>query len=148
MAILQFTAVVMIPSLIAWLEDPEEPEYLGPLYIGIIITTILCQRLLVSQGNAHAFKLMCQIQSNMMLAIYDKSLMLAPNKDQDTGKLMSLMGGDTNTIAWTLPTLIEAPISFLRVIAIVGLMWGQIGPYCLISVGILMTMVPITAKVR
>lgn len=148
MAVLQFTAVVMIPSLITWLQDPTQPAHLGPTYISIIIGAIFFQRFLMSQGNAHAFKMMCQIQSNMMLAIYEKTLVLAPSKDQDTGKLMSLMGGDTNTIAWTLPALLEAPIALLRVLAVVGVMWTQIGPYSLISIGVLILMMPITAKVR
>jgi hypothetical protein len=147
MAVLQFTAVLMIPSLIAWLQDPNLPSHLGPTYVSIIIGAIFCQRFLMSQGNAHAFKIMCQIQSNMMLAIYEKTLVLAPNRDQDTGKLMSLMGGDTNTIAWTLQALLEAPVALIRVLAVVGVMWTQIGPYCLISIGVLILMLPITAKV-
>lgn len=115
-ALLQYTGVILVPYIVDWLKDPTLPAYLGWVYTAVIIFAALVVRLLNTNGNAHAYRVSWQIQSALTMMVYKKTLIVAPQKDQTSGNLITVLGSDTQTLAWVLPDILDSIVSIPRVI--------------------------------
>jgi len=50
------------------------------------------------------------------MLVYKKTLVVAPQKNQTVGNLITVLGTDTQTLAWILPDILDSIVSIPRVI--------------------------------
>jgi ribosomal protein L39E len=142
-AAFQFTSPVLLPYLLDYLNDPTIPDWHGYLYVIAIFLSAVIGALFFYHSNLRAFSLGIKIRAALTQLIYYKALRVSSSQSSSSGQITNLVTSDAQIIQDTLVFFNQGFIAPVQIIVCTGLIWPQLGPFALISIGLLVVVFPL-----
>jgi ABC-type multidrug transport system fused ATPase/permease subunit len=143
LAALQYTSPMLLPYLLDYLDDPTIPAWHGYVYVAAIVVAALLGSLLLYHSNLKAIALGVRIRAALTQLIYYKALRVPLSQSSSSGQITNLVSTDAQLIQDTLSFFNQGLIAPAQIVVATTLLWLQLGPYAMISVGILILVFPL-----
>lgn len=151
---LTFVPPRILRLLINFVGNPEEENWKGYLYVGILFCTSIIQTIFLAQYFHKMFILGMRIKASLTGAIYRKALKIsnAARKESTVGEIVNLMSVDTQRLMDLVAYLNMVWSAPLQIIVSLYFLWETLGPSVLAGVAVMILMIPIngwlTGKVK
>ncbi|KAK6765506.1 hypothetical protein RB195_025428 [Necator americanus] len=147
--LLHFVAPVLLRLLINFIQDRNQPMWLGIAIASFMFVVAVFQSMILHQYFHLMFRLGMNIRSVLTSAVYSKAMYLSNNarKNRTTGEIVNLMSVDIQRLQdmttfvmlfWSAPLQILLSVIFL---------WRILGVAVIAGLAILVTMVPLNSYI-
>ncbi|KAM4829793.1 multidrug resistance-associated protein 1 isoform 2-T2 [Thomomys bottae] len=145
--LMMFTGPEILKLLIAFMNDPQAPDWQGYFYTVLLFVSACLQTLLLHQYFHICFVSGMRIKTAVIGAVYRKALVItnAARKSSTVGEIVNLMSVDAQRfmdLATYINMVWSAP---LQVTLALYLLWLNLGPSVLAGVAVMILMVPFNA---
>ncbi|GMT07512.1 hypothetical protein PENTCL1PPCAC_29686 [Pristionchus entomophagus] len=147
--LLQFAAPILLNSLISFIQDENQPMYVGTTIAMMMFLVAAFQSMILHQYFHNMFRVGMNIRTVLTNAVYRKAMNLSntARKNRSTGEIVNLMATDVQRLQdittfimlfWSAPLQVTLSIYFL---------WRLLGVAVLAGLIILIAMLPFNAWV-
>ncbi|XP_048187708.1 multidrug resistance-associated protein 1 [Perognathus longimembris pacificus] len=145
--LMMFTGPEILKLLLAFMNDPQAPDWQGYFYTGLLFISACLQTLLLHQYFHICFVSGMRVKTAVIGAVYRKALVItnAARKSSTVGEIVNLMSVDAQRfmdLATYINMVWSAP---LQVALALYLLWLNLGPSILAGVAVMILMVPFNA---
>lgn len=143
--LLQFVMPLCLQAIIRWLGDPDcvPPSWAafvpaharGYFFVFLMVAASLVQTMLNAHSQLMGFRLGVQVRSQVILAIYAKSLRqsTAARGDSTTGQVVNLMSSDSMRLMWNIPWMHFLPSGLMQIFVSIWMLSDLIGAAALLA---------------
>ncbi|KAF1745726.1 hypothetical protein GCK72_022173 [Caenorhabditis remanei] len=143
--LLQFLAPQLLKQLIGFIEDKNQPLWIGVSIVCCMFMSSFLQSMLLHQYHHKMFRLGMQARSVLTTAVYTKALNLSneARKGKTTGAIVNLMSVDIQKIQDMAPILMLFWSTPLQIFLSIYFLWKLLGVAVLAGFLVLILVIPV-----
>ena len=142
--IMQFVSPIALQWLIAYTQDPSEPEWHGYVYALIIFLAGLTSSLFFHQLFHCSVITATQMKASIISLVYKKALTMTSSakRDSTVGEIVNLMSVDSERLVQVIQYIWIFWSSPLQIIIALAMLWNVMGTATLAGVAVMILLVP------
>ncbi|CCD69448.1 ABC-type glutathione-S-conjugate transporter [Caenorhabditis elegans] len=146
---LQFLAPQLLKQLIGFIEDKNQPVWIGCSIVGIMFFSSFLQSMFLHQYYHSMFRLGMHVRSVLTSAVYSKALNLSneARKGKTIGAIVNLMSVDIQKIQDMAPTIMLFWSAPLQIFLSIYFLWKFLGVAALAGLVVLILALPVNGLI-
>jgi len=137
--LLSFVSPLILGQLVTFVKDPDQPQWRGFFYAGILGCTSLLMSIFLGQFYTRSFTIGMKVRTAITAAVYRKSLTISNSarKDRTVGEMVNLMSVDAQRLMDLLGYLNVIFSGPTIMIIALYMLWNLLGVCMLAGMGML-----------
>lgn len=147
--ILVFTGPFFLRKLIQFINDKDQPFWIGVLYAFAIGIASVIQSITLHQYFFLVYRIGMNIKSAIISIVYRKSFKMSHRSKNKytTGEIVNLQAVDSGKIESCFPYIHMFWSGPFQIIVSIVMLWDVLGPSVLAGLGVLILLIPVNVKI-
>mmetsp|Transcript_20744 Transcript_20744/g.29812 ORF Transcript_20744/g.29812 Transcript_20744/m.29812 type:complete len:1497 (+) Transcript_20744:45-4535(+) len=144
-----FVGPFLLNRIIYFLDESDEPLYVGLIYVAGLFFSNLVMSLCLRQYFFWCYRVGMRLRSAVVTSVFEKSLVVSAGvlSRRTIGEISNLMSVDSTRLQTLTNYLHAIWYSFVQIALALFFLWGQVGPACLGGITIIIIAIPVTQQI-